>query len=307
MARFAVLAAISCVPCSGTCGIYYSTNVVAAANTSCQNVMEEIKARVKGDWRDPGKGYYSLLNESSLELDMEHVKGNFTDQMTFTFQEVAGQAACAVHGCSASPWVKNFSEPVHVTDYCNIFNLFCGSKSGCKPVKHDFTSKEIAADVYGRDDKTCIHHGARPMLRASSPKLLGSTVDDTLTCINSNCPLDETTLSPRPSCVLSNCSGDLTKCLFSSSCRNGVMCEMKCTEPLAKTEEAVYFHGFMECMRVKCPGFPPSKSCAAVHCGVEAASCALHSKCRETLECADKCVPEKYTAALAAMPQTAVI
>mmetsp|Transcript_81831 Transcript_81831/g.100381 ORF Transcript_81831/g.100381 Transcript_81831/m.100381 type:complete len:83 (+) Transcript_81831:1-249(+) len=82
---------------------------------------------------------------------------------------------------------------------------------------------------------------------------------------------------------------------------------MKCTDSLAKTEEAVHFHGFMECMRVHCPGFPPSKGCAALHCGVEAAECAVHSKCRHTLECADKCVPEKYTAALAAMPQTAVI
>ena len=72
-------------------------------------------------------------------------------------------------------------------------------------------------------------------------------------------------------------------------------------------EDAVHFAGFMECMRVKCPGFPPSKSCAALHCGVEAAGCAVHSKCRETLECADKCVPEKYTAALGVMPQETVL
>ena len=107
--------------------------------------------------------------------------------------------------------------------------------------------------------------------------------------------------SPSPLCVLESCTSNLAKCLFSSSCRDGVMCEMKCTEPLAKTEEAVHFAGFMECMRVHCPGFPPSKSCAALHCGVEAASCAVHSACRHTMECADKCVPDKYTAALAAM------
>lgn len=39
----------------------------------------------------------------------------------------------------------------------------------------------------------------------------------------------------------------------------------------------------------------------------EAASCAVHSKCRHALECADKCVPGKYAAALAAMPRETII
>ena len=234
------------------------------------------------------------------------------------------------------------------------------------------TSQVKPSSFAGTDKKACIVTGdvqeVRPMLRATAPNFLGDTVDDTLACISDNCPLDESTLSPSPSCVLGNCTSHLAKCLFSSSCRHGVMCELKCTEPLAKTEDAVHFAGLMEsgrfsatcllfflqliflsfhwakrwtfsapptqiliptfrpwmcfsspqaptnnpqttkeCMRVHCPGFPPSKSCAALYCGVEAAECAVHSKCRETLECADACVPGKYTAALAALPHATVV
>ena len=186
------------------------------------------------------------------------------------------------------------------------------------PVEYDFGTSEVKVTpsrFAGTDKDACIVHKdaeAKTLLRQSpASALLGDTVDDTLACISDNCPLDESTLSPSPLCVLGNCTSNLAKCLFSSSCRDGVMCEMKCTEPLAKTEDAVHFAGFMECMRVHCPGFPPKKSCAALHCSVEAAGCALHSKCRHTLECADKCVPDKYSAALAAMdlpaPQEAVV
>lgn len=182
-------------------------------------------------------------------------------------------------------------------------------------MKHDLSTSEVKVDpskFAASDKKACIVQDVQalltPMLRQqSSAALLGGTVDDTLACISDNCPMDEYTLQPKPLCVLSNCTSTLAKCLFSSSCRDGVMCEMKCTEPLAKTEDAVHFSSFMECMRVHCPGFPPSKSCAALHCSVEAAACAVHSKCRHTLECADKCVPGKYTGALEAMTHEAVV
>eukprot|EP00438_Fugacium_kawagutii_P010263 Skav225660 [mRNA] locus=scaffold1924:17142:20256:+ [translate_table: standard] len=270
--------------------VHASAEVEGIAGATCKEVMEEIKARVAGDWHDPHNGgHYSLLNESVLELDLQRVTGNglFTDKMIFTFSEFQGS----------------------------------GKEDGCEPVKHDFVTTEIEvkpSSFAGTDKLACRVTGeasspASPgslgmplgMLRKS--KLLGDTVDDTLACINDNCPLDESTLSPKPSCVLGNCSSHLTKCLFSSSCRHGVMCELKCTEPLAKTEDAKHFASLMECMRVHCPGFPPSKSCAALHCSAEAAECAVHSKCRETLECADKCVPGKYTAALAVMPHETVV
>ena len=42
-----------------------------------QDVMEEIKAQVNGDWHDPHNGgTYSLVSESSMELDLERVTGN---------------------------------------------------------------------------------------------------------------------------------------------------------------------------------------------------------------------------------------
>ena len=197
--------------------------------------------------------------------------------------------------------------------HCSVEAASCAVHSKCrhtlecadKCVPDKYTAALTATDLPMPQEAVV----KTSMLR-QSPALLGATVDDTLACISS-CPLDDSTLQPSPLCVLESCTSNLAKCLFSSSCRDGVMCEMKCTEPLAKTEEAVHFAGLMECMRVHCPGFPPKKSCAALHCSVEAASCAVHSKCRHTLECADKCVPDKYTAALTAtdlpMPQEAVV
>jgi hypothetical protein len=77
---------------------------------------------------------------------------------------------------------------------------------------------------------------------------------------------------------------------------------------------AVHFAAFMECMRVHCPGFPP-KSCAALHCSVEAASCGMCIPSADApwnvLTKSYKCVPDKYTTVLAAMdlsvPQEAVV
>mmetsp|Transcript_59651 Transcript_59651/g.139558 ORF Transcript_59651/g.139558 Transcript_59651/m.139558 type:complete len:175 (-) Transcript_59651:172-696(-) len=135
--------------------------------------------------------------------------------------------------------------------------------------------------------------------------LLNSTADDTLGCVSS-CPMDNQTLNPSLRCVLGNCTTNLAKCLFSSECRKGVMCELGCTEPIARTDSGLHFASMMECMRVHCPGFPPNKGCAALHCATEAASCAWRSKCRHALECADGCVPSKYAAALEAVQQASL-
>ena len=143
----------------------------------------------------------------------------------------------------------------------------------------------------------------KTLLRQASA-LLNRTVDDALGCITDNCPADSHTLQPSPLCVLGNCTTSLAKCLFSSECRGGVMCELKCTDAIAKTEDALYFSSVMECARVKCPGFPISKTCVALHCLKEAGECALHTKCRETLECTDKCAPAKYGAALSAVQES---
>lgn len=292
--------------------------VEASVNASCQDVMQEIKARVTGEWHDPHNGgTYSLQHEGPLRFDLERVTGNklFTDKMIFEFVDRANSfPSCEINACSESQIfsIKDFS-----TNYCNLRNLYCGKGDGCVPVLHDFHSYELDVETSkfaGKDKDACIvepeTERTTPMLRATPQTqdvLLGATVDETLACISDNCPLDEFTLQPKPSCVLGNCTSNLAKCLFSSSCRHGVMCELKCTEPLAKTAEAEHFSSLMECMRVHCPGFPPEKTCAALHCGVEAASCAVHSKCCHALECADKCVPGKYAAALAAMPRETII
>ena len=148
----------------------------------------------------------------------------------------------------------------------------------------------------------CAQNHDQTMLRKAGG-LLNSTLDDTLQCI-AGCPVNPSTLSPKALCVLGNCTSTLAKCLFSSTCRSGIMCEARCTEGLAKTEDGLHFAALMECLRDRCPGFPPSKTCIALHCTKEAAECALHSKCRGTLECANGCVPSKYAAALDAVEQS---
>ena len=148
----------------------------------------------------------------------------------------------------------------------------------------------------------CAQSPDQTMLRKAGV-LLNSTLDDTLQCI-AGCPVDPSTLAPKALCVLGNCTSTLAKCLFSSTCRSGVMCEARCTEGLAKTEDGLHFAALMECLKDRCPGFPPSKTCVALRCTKEAAECALHSKCRGTLECANGCVPSKYAAALDAVEQS---
>ncbi|CAJ1393614.1 unnamed protein product [Effrenium voratum] len=293
--------------------IHASAEVEAVADASCDDVMSEMIARVTSDWKDPHNGgTYSVLSKADGELNLQRVTGNkkFTDKMTFTFSQEGSQ--CAVNACSES---QSFSIGDFSTNYCNLRNLYCGSADGCVTVKHDFTTKESKVDPSfgaGGDKKACIVKAAsvanvleKTMLR--QPELLGGTTEDTLGCVSDNCPVDNQTLQPSPLCVLGNCTKNLAKCLFSSTCRHGVMCELGCFDDLKNTEDdAGRLAGVLECMRAHCPGFPPSKTCAALHCTVEAGACALHSKCRSALECADGCVPGKYAAALAAFTQPVV-
>lgn len=308
MARLLLLAvpglAMKC-PGSPT-WIHAHAQVEAMAEASCQDVIEEIKARVESStWRDPHNGgHYSLESESDMQLDLERLTGNkrFTDKMTFTFSDFPGpKPACGIHACSESQVfsLKDFS-----TNYCNLRNLYCGTADGCSPVKHDIASTETQVETsrFASDDKTaCI---VKPSV---ATELLASDMDDTLDCINSHCPMDKASLQPSSLCVLSNCTSSVARCLFSSACREGVMCEMHCAEPLAHTENGERFVALQDCMRQKCPGFPPKKSCAALHCGIELGECGLHEACRHGLECAEKCVPGKYADALASMVQEAVI
>jgi len=315
-----LLGTAAAMKCPGSSSwIHASAEVQAMAEASCADVSEEIKARVSGGWKDPHNGgTYTLLDADDGELTLQRVtaNGKFTDKMIFTLSSFhSARASCGIHACSESQGfsVKDFS-----TNYCNLRNLYCGSTEGCVPVKHDFetSEEEVTPSWFGGSDKdACIVKSeaetalatvatvATPMLRQVP---VGGTVEDTLGCVSNNCPMDKATLQPSAMCILGNCTSNLAKCLFSSTCRSGVMCELGCFDLLKATdskEDADRFVNLMDCMRTHCPGYPPSKTCVAMHCVAEAGACAFHSTCRSALECADGCVPAKYAAALAAAQQ----
>lgn len=108
-------------------------------------------------------------------------------------------------------------------------------------------------------------------------------------CLNENCPMHADTMTPSPVCVVKNCASALGKCVIHSACRSELLCMSHCTAPLVKTPDADHFLAVQACLKDHCPGFPPSKSCVALHCSIESVKCAAHTKCREALLCADSC------------------
>jgi len=135
--------------CPGSAAfIHASCSVQADSATSCDNVMEEMKARIEGQykaWHDPhNNGTYKILSEDKTELLVTRTSGaksfggkTYTDKVLFELSQSAD--GCSVSACSESQGtsVGDFS-----TNYCNIRNLYCGSAEGCKPIKHDFSTKE---------------------------------------------------------------------------------------------------------------------------------------------------------------------
>eukprot|EP00931_Biecheleriopsis_adriatica_P047006 TRINITY_DN2706_c0_g1_i1.p1 TRINITY_DN2706_c0_g1~~TRINITY_DN2706_c0_g1_i1.p1 ORF type:complete len:323 (-),score=64.00 TRINITY_DN2706_c0_g1_i1:73-1041(-) len=272
--------------------VHASAQVEATASASCASVKEEMLARVESpEWHDPHHGgTYKMLSADGMMLEFSRLTGDkkYTDKMTFTLSDDS-DGRCSIQGCSES---QVFSVADFSTNYCNLRNLFCGSAEGCKPVKNDFASSESKVHHSlgaTSDPKACIAQETTALRKAApSNDMVGTATDDALGCASS-CPMDPQTLIPKPSCLLYNCTGKLSKCLFNSDCRHALTCAGSCTLPLTKTDDAPRFQAVTECMRVHCPGFPVKKTCAALHCAVAAEKCAIHSGCRNALQCFTGC------------------
>eukprot|EP00929_Paragymnodinium_shiwhaense_P066003 TRINITY_DN3306_c0_g1_i3.p1 TRINITY_DN3306_c0_g1~~TRINITY_DN3306_c0_g1_i3.p1 ORF type:complete len:421 (+),score=85.91 TRINITY_DN3306_c0_g1_i3:169-1263(+) len=142
-----------------------SCEITATAAASCATVAAEIKARASGagGWTDPHNGgIYSVLSSSATEIATQRttnpakaVGGKvYTDKQIFTLTEENG--TCKIQGCSESQGVsvKDFS-----TNYCDLRNLFCDEKDGCKAVTTDFavTESEVKPSLFAGEDKSvCI-------------------------------------------------------------------------------------------------------------------------------------------------------
>jgi hypothetical protein len=129
--------------------IHASTQARAEVDAACEDVQEEILARVSGQWdkwSDPhNNGTYTLLSDAKgLQFSRLTGNGKYTDELTLTLhsnRRADSQASCVLFGCSVSQVtsVKDFS-----TNYCNLRMLYCGSADGCSPVTHDWNMTETA-------------------------------------------------------------------------------------------------------------------------------------------------------------------
>mmetsp|Transcript_80774 Transcript_80774/g.142461 ORF Transcript_80774/g.142461 Transcript_80774/m.142461 type:complete len:320 (-) Transcript_80774:73-1032(-) len=297
MALAAAVAGAAGMKCPGSASFVHAwAEVTAKAGSSCSDVKEEIEARASaGEWVDPHNGgTYKLLSSDDKTLELSRTTGNkkYTDKMSLTLSDESG--SCLIEACSES---QVFSIADFSTNYCNLHNLFCGSDAGCKFVKHDLATQETEVKTStgaSKDTSACIVKPTNVFLSRRLSEMgseLFSPTTDALGCVTGKCPMDNKTLIPSPMCIVQNCLSKVGKCIMDKSCRDTLMCESKCTGPLGGTEDAPRFAHVQECIREKCPGFPPSKSCVAMHCATEASHCALHSKCRNALSCANGCLP----------------
>ena len=88
--------------------------------------------------------------------------GKNTDKFGFTFKDAAATAAaatarragsCVIDACSESQVLSVYD---YSTNYCNLYNLYCGKADGCTPVLHDFTSTVKIGSCLSHDATACL-------------------------------------------------------------------------------------------------------------------------------------------------------
>lgn len=145
-----MFAGASAIQCPGSPAMVHAkTTVDVVASTTCDKVANEMKARAKASsahtWTDPhNNGTYALVSAQEGELQFTRVTGNgkYTDKIVFTLSTEGD--SCHIEGCSESQ-VTSVAD--YSTNYCNQFNLYCGSDEKCKPVDNDFKTIEKKIDT----------------------------------------------------------------------------------------------------------------------------------------------------------------
>ncbi len=122
----------------------HTTQPPTTTPDSCQHLHTEILARVnaKDGWTDPhNKGTYKLLNQTDNLLSLQRQTGDkkYVDKIDISLVSGANGGGCSLYGCSESQVTSIYDAS---TNYCNIFNLYCGSKDGCKHVVYDLSLTE---------------------------------------------------------------------------------------------------------------------------------------------------------------------
>jgi len=151
------------VTCPGSpAWVHAGMEITATASASCQDVQDEMIARVNGQyaqWHDPhNNGTYTLTGHTLRgDLSFSRVTGNkkYTDKMQFKLTQV-GDSQCTIEGCSESQVLSWLD---YGTNYCDLKMLYCGSSDGCKYVKYNFgTTNEVTKPMGGStvDPSACL-------------------------------------------------------------------------------------------------------------------------------------------------------
>lgn len=128
---------------------------------------------------------------------------------------------------------------------------------------------------------------------ATSATQIDDLLASALECLNQNCPLSAATMAPDATCAVQRCYSNFSKCVEEPFCRDKLKCMSDCTLPLANTSQAAQFISLQACVRDHCPGFPPSKTCASLHCSKEGLICATHVRCLKASLCDNACIFKK--------------
>lgn len=126
-------------------------------DSPCDAVKAEILARVNGTngWYDPhNRGIYSVVDASTNLVQLKRQTGDkkYTDLLNFELS--SSGSGCIAVGCSES---QVFSVIDYSTNYCNLHDLYCGSKAGCKFVTTDI-------NISGEAFTSCSQHDASKCL-----------------------------------------------------------------------------------------------------------------------------------------------
>ena len=126
----------------------------------CPTVRNEMEARLNGEdnWVDPhNEGSYVVVAKDDTSMQVKRYSGKndgqgggrYMDLMNIAFAADTN-GGCQVTACSDSQEESNNDQS---TNYCNLRNLYKGTKNGGKPVNHDF--KDYSEDV---NDQQCPRH-----------------------------------------------------------------------------------------------------------------------------------------------------
>lgn len=138
---------------------YESCAMTVTFPESCAAVKEEMEARLAGEdnWVDPhNEGSYATVADDATHMQIKRASGKndgqgggrYMDLMNFDLQDTNG--GCTLTACSDSQEESNNDQS---TNYCNIRNLYKGTKQSGKVVKHDLSDFTEALN-----DNQCPRH-----------------------------------------------------------------------------------------------------------------------------------------------------